>query len=478
MPESTKPAPVLLPQLRDLLLAHRPACRQERVFHRLVALTLTCVCALGRHTLTQLLVVLGRGQLDWSAAYRLFSQPRLDYAALTRCFLRQTLAHVDRAAPYLVAIDGVQVPRASRTMPGTSWLHAPRTPPFRRGIHRAQRFSHLAWLTPPSAEGYSRAVPLRVTAAFPEKAVRPEGVAATKEWEAGLASLRWLREELEAAEHADQPVLAVADGSYSTRHVWAGLPAGVSVLARCARNRALSTLPGPRSGRGRPRKYGERAPTPAAWLQQRRGWTTTTLVVRGRDVPATYRAEGPYLVTGAAAQPLFLLVVKGLDRVARGHRRRREPSFWLVSAVERDGAWTLPWPAEQLLGWAWQRWEIEVTHRDLKAGFGLGEGQAWSPSGTVVGVQWRAWAWAVLVLAGYRAWGAGRGPLAPLGRWWGGSGRWSVGQLWQGYRQELWAVRDFRTVWLGTVGTWTEILDVIRDWSATWDNATLGARRT
>ena len=84
----------------------------------------------------------------------------------------------------------------------------------------------------------------------------------------------------------------------------------------------------------------------------------------------------------------------------------------------------------------------------------------------------------MLVLAGYRAWGAGRGPLAPLGRWWGGSGRWSVGQLWQGYRQELWAVRDFRAVWLGTVDTWTEILDVIRDWSATWDNATLGARRT
>ena len=122
--------------------------------------------------------------------------------------------------------------------------------------------------------------------------------------------------------------------------------------------------------------------------------------------------------------------------------------------------------------------ETEVTHRALKSGFGLGEGQAWSATGTVVGVQWRAWAWSVLVLAGLRAWGSGRGPLAPLGRWWRGSGRWSLGQLWQGYRQELWAVEEFRDVWTGTVGTWTEMLDQIAAWIGTWPNAVLGARRS
>lgn len=478
MPESTKPTPVLLPQLVTLLVAHRPACGQDRVFHRLVALTLACVCALGRRSLTQLLVVLGRGSLDWSAAYRLFSTPRLDYARLAQCFLHQTLAHVAPAAPYAVAVDGVQVPRSSRTMPGTSWLHAPRTPPFRRGIHRAQRFSHLAWLTPPTLDGYSRALPLRVVPAFPAKAVCPAGLAAAKEWEAGLASLRWLRQELDAAGRAVQPVLGIADGAYSTRSVWRDLPDRVSVLARCARNRALYALPAPRSGRGRPRKYGERAPTPAAWLQERAGWTTTQLAVRSRDVPCTYRAEGPYVIKGAATQPLYLLVVKGLERVRRGHRRRRQPSFWLVSAVARAGSWTLPWPAEDLLAWAWQRWEIEVTHRALKAGFGLGEGQAWSPSGTVLGVQWRAWAWAVLVLAGIGAWGTGQGPLVPLGRWWQGSGRWSIGQLWQGYRQELWALDGFRDVWTGTAGTWTEMLEQTAAWTATAPNAALGARRT
>jgi hypothetical protein len=166
-------------------------------------------------------------------------------------------------------------------------------------------------------------------------------------------------------------------------------------------------------------------------------------------------------------------VVKGLDRVRRGHRRRRSPAFWLVAASNQDGPWRLPGSAEQLLGWAWQRWEIEVTHRELKSGFGIGESQCWNPTAAVLSVQWRVWVWGVLVLAGYRAWGLSRGPLRPLGRWWSGSGRWSFGTLWQGYRQELWAGDDFPPGRTATPATWTEILDG----SATWSQAMLGARR-
>jgi hypothetical protein len=474
MAQSTKPARTLLPVLRDLLAAHRPAFRQERPFQRLCVLVLGLIGAVSRHTLTQALVTLGLGDLDWSAAYRLFSVPRVDYDQLTRCFLQQTLPHVPAGQPYLVGLDGVQVPRHSHRMPGTSWLHDPHSPPFCRGIHRAQRFLHLAWLTPPTPAGYSRALPLRFTPAFPAKAVRPTDLPARTEWEAGLAALHWLRTEVDAAGHADQAILALGDGHFSNQYVWRGLPAGVRLLARCAENRALFRLPVATTRPGRPRTYGERAPTPRAWLQRRRGWTTARLAVRGRRIPCTYRVEGPYLVKYAPAQPLFLIVVKGLDRVRRGQRRQRKPSYWLVSAVPRDGQWVLPWPADQLVAWAWQRWELEVTHRDLKSGFGIGESQAWSPTAAILSVQWRVWVWSLVVLAGYRAWGMTRGPLRPLGRWWPGSGRWSFGQLWQGYRQELWSLAEFRPNVAGTPATWSEILDDPPPWSA----ALLGVRRT
>jgi hypothetical protein len=473
MAQHTDSTPALLPQFIALLDAHRPAFRQARSSQRLGVLTIGLLCAFCRHTLTQVLVALGLGDEDWSAAYRLFSVPRFAVDQLCGCFLRQTLAHVPIDQPYLVALDGVQVPRRSFRMPGTSWLHDPHSPPFRRGIHRAQRFSHLAWLTPPTAAGYARALPLRWLPAFPEKAVRRAEMAATTEWEAGLTSLAWLRTELDGAGRQAQPVLAVADGLYSNQHLWRGLPAGVSLLARCPQNRALFALPQTGTGRGRPRKYGERALAPRAWLRERSGWTTTRLAVRGRQVPCTYRVEGPALVKGAPGQPLFLLVVRGLDRVRRGHRRQRQPAFWLVSAVQRDGGWVLPWPVAQLLGWAWQRWEIEVTHRELKCGFGVGESQCWNPTATVVSVQWRVWVWSLLVLSGYRAWGMGRGPLRPLGCWWAGSGRWSFGQLWQGMRQELWDLHDFPSGVRRITGNQPKN----RRWAPAWQAAALGARR-
>jgi len=480
MRQPTTASSGLLATFLTLIDAHRPAVQQERCFQRLTMLTVGLLCAVSRHTLTQVLVSLGLGDLDWSGAYRLFSAPRIDYAVLVRRFLRETLPHVTPEQPYLVAIDGLQFPHPSWRMPGTSWLHNPTSPPFKRGIRRAQRFSHLAWLTPPTDAGDSRALPLRLIPAFPAKAVRPDAVTEhpdwppRTEWEAGRDQLRWLRTELDAAKRCDQTVLGIGDGAYSTAKLWADLPERVTLLARCPKNRALFALPVPATGRGRPRKYGERAKTPQAWLQERTGWTEIRLPVRGRLVPCTYRVEGPYLVKGAPAQPLMLFVVKGIDRIRNGRRIQRKPTLWLVSAVERDDQWVLPFPANDLLAAAWQRWEIEVTHRELKTDFGAGESQAWSPNGTILSVQWRVWVWSVAVLAGYRVWGMTAGPLRSLGRWWRGQRRWSFGTLWHGYRQELWGLPEFRPRWTATPTTWTEILETHPPWAA----ALLGSRRT
>jgi hypothetical protein len=359
-------------------------------------------------------------------------------------------------------------------MPGTTWLRHPATAVFRAGIHRAQRFVHLAWLPLPSPAGYSRAVSLRWESAFPAKAVPAPGHPPRKEWEAALAALEWTRAQLDTQERTAQRVLGLGDGSYSTRHVWAGLPDRVDVLARCARNRALYALPDPADGPGRPRRYGVRAPRPDAWLAVRGGWGQTRLTVRGRTIPITYRVAGPYLVKGAPARPLFLLVVKGIDQRSP-RKRRREPSFWLVSAVANaHGGWHLPWPATDLLAWAWQRWEVEVAHRELKSGFGLGEPQCWGPHTAVLSVQWVVWAYAVCVLAGIRAWGLERGPVAAPGRWWAGSGRWSLARLWHGLRAELWGEAEFHRVLAGTASNWYEMAD----WLAAKTNATLASSRT
>jgi hypothetical protein len=243
------PLPPLLVALWRLLAAHRPAVHQARCFDRLRALVRGHLCTAARHTLTQVLLALGLVAADWSACDRLFSHARRDYDGLTRCFVQQTLAQIPPQEPDMAVVDGVQLPRSSQRMPGTSGLQNPRTPPCKPGLQRAQRFVHLAALLP-RGQGYSRAVPVRWVPAFPPKAV-PRAAAPQKEWEAARAPLHWLRAALEAAGRAEQPVLALGDGSFDVGEGWTGLPERTVLLARTAGNRARSELPPPGAHRNR-----------------------------------------------------------------------------------------------------------------------------------------------------------------------------------------------------------------------------------
>ena len=428
----------LLKQLVHLLRAHRPIFGQERVFQRVALLLVAEVVTFARHTVTQLLLSLGLTEGDWSAWYRLFSRDRFPYDAACDVLFKETLQHVGPEDLYVVAGDATQTRRSSGKMEGAHWLHNPQSPVFRRGIHLAQRWFNGSWLMP-SEDGYSRALPLRWLPAFTAKS-RPTVTTPCKEWEAALRFLRWVSAQLATHGRATQRVLMVGDGHYDNLQLWQQLPTGVILVARSARNRVLWTLPGPTA---RPnRKYGERAPTPADIWNQRRGWRRVQLLVRGKQRHLQVKVVGPVVRKGAAERPLFLIVVRG-----KGHAHtRRDPLPFLVNAVQDEsGTWTLPLPLKTLLFWAWQRWEVEVAHRELKSNFGLGEKQCWNPQAAVRSVQWSAWVYAVLLLAGYRAWGLTGAPPVPT-PWWRGSPRWSLNTLWRGYRAALWGPHQFRPV--------------------------------
>ncbi len=115
------------------------------------------------------------------------------------------------------------------------------------------------------------------------------------------------------------------------------------------------------------------------------------------------------------------------------------------------GRGALPLPLDELLVWLWQRWEVEVAHRELKSGFGVGEMQCWHPASAVATVQWGIWLYAVGLLAAYRTWGICGGPR-PLGRWRGAVDRWSFTTLWRSLRTAGLTMPDFQTGWPVTLG--------------------------
>ena len=456
----------LLKNLFDLLAAHRGIFKQERTYRRVEALVLAEIFTFGRHTVTQLLMTLGLVTSDWSAWYRLFSQKRFDPERASEVVFEETLAHVAPDALYVVAGDATQTPRSSRKLEGAWWLRNLRTPPFMVGGHAAQRWFHGAWLIP-AENGYSRAVPLRWLPAFTEKS-KPIAHAPCKEWQAAVQFLSWIRQQLTKHGRDKQQVLMVADGSYDTLKLWQHLPHGIILMARSAKNRVLYHVPPAHAHRNR--KYGQRAKTPQQVWGERKGWRKLTLTVRGRTRSLQVKVCGPFLRQGAAHRPLMLVVVRGKDNA----RTRRQPRPFLVNAVQlEDGTWGLPLPVKTLLFWTWQRWEVEVAHRELKSNFGLGQKQCFNPIAAVVSVQWSAWVYALLLLAGYRTWGLSQAPPVPT-RWWPGAPRWSLNTLWRGYRAALWQSHDFRPLYALSTGDWGQ-KDVL---FAAWRHATFATIRS
>ena len=442
----------LLKELSELLEAHRKAFKQERTYQQVVMLALAELFVLARHTVTQLVMSLGQTEADWSRWYRVWSQRRFVYDRVSEVLFAQTLTHVRPDGLYVVGMDGTQTPRSSRKLEGSGWLRNPRAPHFQTGLHAAQRWFNGSWLLPAEA-GWSRAVPIRWMPAFTVKS-RPTAHEPKTECEAGVDFLVWVREHMTHHQRSEQPVLALGDGSFDSLTLWQRLPPGVILLARSAKNRVLYQLPTPRaSGRGRKRLYGERAPTAQALWSQRRGWRKLTLEVRNQTRHLQVKVYGPFLRRSAPNCPLMLILVRGKDNA----KTRREPLPFLVNARQAsDGAWQLPLPLDVLLFWAWQRWELEVCHRELKSSFGLGNKQCFNPGSAVTSVQWSAWVYALLLLAGYRTFGLTRAGPVPTA-WWRGSPRWSLNTLWRAYRTAFWQTSEFRPLTSPIPHDWAEI---------------------
>ena len=107
-----------------------------------------------------------------------------------------------------------------------------------------------------------------------------------KEWEAGLASLHWVRTALDRQGRCRQRLVGVADGSYDTQGIWQGLPENTTLLVRCAKNRKLLAMPSAQqTGKpGRPKAYGPQLPTPQQALHPRRSLQRIQLQIRVGNV--------------------------------------------------------------------------------------------------------------------------------------------------------------------------------------------------
>lgn len=388
--DSKKNSVSILASLQQLWRECFPAFSQQRVAQRAQALSLSSLLCLGRHTVTGLLTTCGQEFQDWSADYRLFSHHRLPIQPIFSVVRCAVLDELPASAPLCVAVDDSLLRKTGIRIPGVAWRRDPLGPHFQTNFVRAQRILQLS-ADVPLPGGHHRMVPISfLHAPTPAKPSAKASDAAWTEYRKACResrlSLLASRQIADLRQFVDRQsggsmrrLYLFVDGGYTNATVIKPLPANTVLVGRIRQDAKLYFLPSPAQApktRGRPRHYGDPAPTPEQLrVDDSVPWQTVAISIAG--VTHTIRVKvQPNLLwrTAGLKHTLQLVVIAPLGyRLRRGSKLLyRKPAFLIGTDPQLDlGA---------LLQGYVQRWDIEVNFREEKTLLGVGQAQVRHPN--------------------------------------------------------------------------------------------------
>lgn len=359
----------------------RPAFNQQRTWMRAHVLGVSLLACLGRHTITGLLTTSGQQHKDWTAAYRLFRDGRLNKQAFWLPILRETTALIPATQPIVAVLDDTLLPKRGVKVHGTAWRRDPKGPNFRVNIIWAQRFLQIA-LAVPAADGSARVIPVDLqhcpTAKKPgPKATDEQRKQYLKEQSVlrlpavAVKRLHTLRDALDNGPSGhDRPLLVAMDGGYTNTTTFRNIPERTTLIGRIRKDAALFAIPSAQLGRGRRRCYGDRLPTPEVMRKDDTiPWQKIAAFAAGKMHDFSIKVIDNVRWRGAGERNLRLVIIRPLGyRPTKSHRiLYRDPAYLLCSDPNSS-------IAQILQAYLW-RWEIEVTFHDEKTLFGMGEAQ-------------------------------------------------------------------------------------------------------
>jgi hypothetical protein len=440
---------MLLDTLLELLAGWTPAFPQRRTGERALTLALGLLCGLGRRTVTRALCFFHQQHRDWSAAYKLFSRSAWEVRALFRPVLQRA---IDRYCPHqiVIGLDDTRIKRTGKKVKTAFWQRDPLSPPFHPNLMWGQRFLQASLLAPLyrfDGQSGPRGLPVRFEEVPPVpnagRRATPEQKAAYRRAQkaqnlstAFVAMLRELRQGLDTHGFAHRPFLAVGDGSFCNKTTFRHGVERTTLLTRARKDLRLCF---PYSGEGR-RFYGQATFTPQdVYHDATVPWKETRLFHGGQFRTVRYKDVGSVLwQRGGGRRRLRLLVVaptpyRTTKRARRYYRRR-------AYLLGDDTAST----AKTLLQAYFDRWEIEVNHRDEKSILGVGDAQVWSALSVPRVPALMVATYSLLLLSALEAYGPTRTKAyEPLPKWRRGARRPSCQDLITLLRQQIEA-RPFR----------------------------------
>ncbi len=404
---------MLLAAVLQILHGWIPVFAQQRSGQRAIAQAVGSMVCFGRRTLSRSLWALGKQDRDWSADYKLHARSGWSADALFQPIVERALP-LCSGSYVVVAMDDTRLRKTGRKILSAFYQRDPLSPKFRFNLMWGLRFLQMTLIVPVyrSHQNVSpRSLPIRFQEVPALK--RPGKKASEADHQAwreavkthnlsqhSVATLRGIRESLDAAGARDRCLLAVGDGSFCNRTMFRCALDRQQVLARTRKDLRLCH----RAPAGERAFYATAKFTPEQVRQDDvRPWQTADIFHGGQWRPVRYKSVAEvYWQSGARKRPLRLLVLAPVPYSSgKGLRKYyRDPAFLLTTEVKGD--------AVALLQAYFDRWQIEVNHREEKDTLGVGQAQLRNPRSVPKQPALVVAAYSALLLAGLQVYDAQR----------------------------------------------------------------------
>jgi hypothetical protein len=386
---------------------------QQRTHQRAVRQALGSLICLGRRCLSRIIWTNGDQHRSWSAEYLLHSRCQWEPQQLFQPILKQALGHCPQRLVG-VAIDDTKLHKTGRSIQQAFYQRDPLSPPFHINLVLGLRFLQASLLIPLYREANvgTRALPIRFQEVSrvkrPGRNASPEELkqykVATKQKNLSRSFVQMgtqLREELDLAGGQNKILVLTADGSFCNRTCFGEVPERSVLLARTRKDAKLC-LRAPLDSR---RFYAPEKFTPEQIRKdESHTWKVTKIFYGGKWRKVRYKeVKNVYWQRGAGKRTVRLFVIAPTPYKKSKNKRTyyRQPAYLLTTDISSS--------AKQLIQIYFDRWQIEVNHREEKDTLGVGQAQLWNstsvPKQPVLAVA----AYSALLLASLQAFGAERG---------------------------------------------------------------------
>jgi hypothetical protein len=398
---------------------------------------------------TGLLTTSGSQFLDWTAAYRLFSQNRIPIPDIFAVVRRAVASQLAPGQPFRAVLDDSLLRRAGLHTPGVAWRRDPLGPRFQTNFVRAQRFLQIS-AAMPGKDGRYRLAPIAFRhAPTPPKPKRKAAAADLAQYRREARESRLsvraaqqmidLRQDLDRDPGGKQRILLLAfDGGYTNSPVLKKIPPRTTGIGRIRKDANLCFTPQPtlRKALGRRLRYGAQAPTPEQFRNDdSQPWQTMTFTHSGMVHQLRFKRLQNIMWRAAGAQQILQLIV--IAPLAYRPRKGspllyRDPAYLICTDPELD--------PRQIIEVYFQRWDIEVNFRDEKTLLGVGQAQVRASASVESAPALAVAAYALLLVSAQRAFGHSQDGLLPQPKWAASSKgpRTSTQQMIHQLRAEVW----------------------------------------